>query len=298
MHRPTLLDFLMLIALAAIWGSSFLIIKLALVSVPPATIAAARIVIAAVVLWALAAARGHRLAGDRRTVTILFLMGTIGTMLPFTLINWGEQRIDSGLTAILMSVVPLATLGLAHFTTADEPFTLRKLIGVICGFIGLVILVGGVSGADLMADLLAEAAIIVAALCYALIAILARKLAEVPVEVVTAGTMVTASLVVVLASLIFDRPWALSPSLSSMLAILTLGLVSTALSGLVLFGLVKRAGVTFVSLNNYLVPVIGMALGALLLGETVAPERLAGLGFILGGIALTAFDARHRQITR
>ena len=140
--QPNRQDYGLLIALGAVWGSSFLLIKLAVATIPPVTLAAGRILVGALVLAAIVAVRRQSWPRTPRAWLLLAVMGVIGNVVPFSLINWGEIRIDSGLTAILMSTVPLATIILAPAFVRDEPVTAGKLIGVALGMAGVAVLIG------------------------------------------------------------------------------------------------------------------------------------------------------------
>jgi drug/metabolite transporter (DMT)-like permease len=209
----------------------------------------------------------------------------IGNVIPFSLINWGEVRIDSGLTAILMSTVPLATIILAPAFVRDEPITAGKLIGVALGMAGVAVLIGpgvllGAQGA-----LLGQLAVTTAALCYAVNGLVARQLPRMPVEVISAGTLLSATIVGLPLCLAVDQPWQIAPSALSVAALVGLGIVNTAGGYLLLFRLVVRAGAGFASLNNFLVPLFGVMWGVLLLSERPSPQALIGLLLIFAGLA-------------
>lgn len=277
-------DYLLLVALGLTWGASFLLIKLAVATIPPLTVVAGRIVIGVLVLLVLARARGVTLPTDRRSWAKLALMGTLGTVLPFTLITWGETRIDSGLAAILMSFVPIGAIVLAHIFQHDEPLTTGKVVGVGLGVAGIVVLVGPSALAGLGHELTAQLAVLAAALCYAGNGIVARRLAGLSADIVSIGMLTTAAIIAVPAALVVDRPWTLEPSALSLLSVVALGVVSTALGYVLLFAVVARAGAGFSSFNNFLVPPVGVVWGVLLLGEEPSPHALAALVIVLGGL--------------
>jgi drug/metabolite transporter (DMT)-like permease len=296
--QPTRQDYGLLLALGAVWGSSFLLIKLAVETIPPVTVAAARIAIGALALAVLVAARGRAWPSVRRAWLLLFVMGAIGNAIPFSLINWGETRIDSGLTAILMSSVPLATIMLAPAFVRDEPVTPGKLLGVVLGMGGVAVLIGPGALMGAHGELLGEIAVTAAALCYAVNGLVARQLPPMPVEVIGAGCLLSATLVSLPMSLIAERPWQASPSTLSLAALALLGVLNTAGGYLLLFRLVVRAGAGFASLNNFLVPLIGVMWGVLLLQERPSPLALAGLLLILGGLAAIRLWPGRRMAPR
>ncbi len=282
---PNRQDYALLAALGAVWGSSFLLIKLAVETIAPITVATGRIAIGAIALALLVGARRQSWPRGGRAWLLLLVMGLIGNIIPFSLINWGETRIDSGLAAILMSTVPLVTIILAPAFVRDEPVTPGKLIGVALGMAGVAVLIGPGALIGAHGELLGQIAVAAAALCYALNGLAARKLPRMPVEVIGAGTLLCATIIGLPASLVADAPWQIAPSALSVAALVCLGIVNTAGGYLLLFRLVVRAGAGFASLNNFLVPLFGVMWGALLLNERPSPQAVAGLLLILGGLA-------------
>lgn len=283
--RPNRGDYLLLLALGVTWGASFLLIKIAVATIPPLSVVAGRIVVGALALGALAALRGTKLPRDGRSWAKLALMGTVGTVLPFALISWGETRIDSGLAAILMSFVPIATLVMAHLFQHDEPLTPGKIVGVALGAVGILVLVGPSALAGLGHELVAQLAVLAAALCYAGNTLLARRLGGLSPDIVSIGMLLSAAAIAVPAALAVDQPWTLDPSWASALAVVLLGVVSTALGYMLLFAVVARAGAGFAAFNNFLVPPVGVVWGVLLLSEQPSPHALIALAIVLAGLA-------------
>ncbi|MDP7547926.1 MAG: EamA family transporter, partial [Alphaproteobacteria bacterium] len=193
--------------LALIWGSSFLAIKIGVETIPPLTLATGRVVFAALLLWVFARVQGQTLPQSGRMWFYCFLIGLMGNGLPFTLINWGEVKIDSGLAAILMAVMPLVTVVLAHFFTVGDRMTPAKLTGVAFGFGGVFILVGPEALKGLGGDIWRQLAVSGGATCYAIAAILTRNMPPGPLIARSAAVMIAASLMMVPVSLAFDAPW-------------------------------------------------------------------------------------------
>jgi drug/metabolite transporter (DMT)-like permease len=293
-HRHGARDWLHLAALVVMWGTAFLFTKLAVHSVPPASVVAGRLLLAAVILAGVVGLRGLRLPlADRRWRYFVFV-GVVGNCLPFFLISWGQQRIDSGLAGILMAINPLATLVLAHYLVAGERMTLMRVGGFILGFAGIVVLMGpaallGFGGGH--TTLIAEAAVLGGALCYAVTTIVARRMPSTEALVAATGVMIVASAVMVPVALVLDRPWTLSVSATSAWAVAVLGVFATALPTIVYFRLIASAGPTFLSLINYLIPLMAVAAGAIVLGESVGVAALAALSLILAGMALAQLGA-------
>lgn len=279
-------DYGLLAALAALWGGSFILIKLALVAVPPATITAARLAIGAAFLGAVALFRTGRIARDGRTIALILLVGLVGNAAPFGLIAWGEEVVDAGLASILMGIMPIATLVMAHFLSPGETLTLNKFIGVAIGFAGLVVLVGPALLLDLGDDGVRQAAILGAALCYGVSAILTRKLVGEPRLPLGAAILSAGALWMLPVALILERPWTLAFDAGPALAVLVLGLFSTAVAMLLLFQVLDRQGAGFFGQVNYLVPLMGVFWAVTILGETPGVRAWIALALILIGIAV------------
>tara|TARA_A100001037_G_scaffold101312_1_gene92267 strand:+ start:10194 stop:11075 length:882 start_codon:yes stop_codon:yes gene_type:complete len=282
---PTAGDYLLLAALALMWGAAFLLIKIAVATVPPFTIVVGRLVIATALMLTYLVLLGDRLPATRGAWTWFALMGLFGNVIPFALIGWGEIRIDSGLAAILVATVPLFTAVLAHFFTDDEPLSLRRFAGISLGLVGVVVLIGWEALAGLGATVLSQLAIIGAALSYACTNIIARQVTTGSTASASAAALICATVWAVPVSAVVDRPWNLTPSWDSLLAVAALGVLSTTLAYIVYFRLVRSVGATFVSFVNYLIPPIGVGLGVMIAGETPSLRSLLALLIIFTGIA-------------
>jgi drug/metabolite transporter (DMT)-like permease len=293
--RRPLLHWLLLAALVAMWGSSFMFTKVAVSALPPETVVAGRLVIAAAGLTALLFALGKALPGGRRLWLFFLALAVLGNALPFWLISWGQQRIDSGLAGILMAIMPLTTLVLAHFFVAGERLSPIRLAGFVLGFIGIVVLVGPDALLELEVGgtvLLSELAVLGGAVCYAINTIVARRRPDSDPLVAGAGVMILASAIMVPLALAGGAPAIAAIPATAALAVAVLGVVSTALATVVYFKLVTAAGPTFLSLVNYLIPLWAVVVGMIFLGETPEWRALAALGLILSGIALS--EAKRR----
>jgi drug/metabolite transporter (DMT)-like permease len=293
-HR-TVLDWVLLAALVAMWGSSFMFIKLGVTTVPTSTLVAVRLVLGALMLLAVLYLRGARLPPLRQNGGKVWgnyaLLALIGNCIPFTTITWGQQRIDSALAGILMAVMPLATMVLAHFFVSGEHMTRNRVSGFVLGFAGIVVLMGPsvferVAGQSPAA--LSQLAILCGALCYAGNSVLTRILARGDDVLVASTAMLLAASVMALpVALYFDQPWQIQASATSLWAILWLGVGPTAIATVVYFKLIASAGPTFVSLVNYMSPAVAVFLGVALLGETPGLHAYLALGLILLGIAVS-----------
>ncbi len=279
-------DIAWLILLAAVWGSSFAAIRVAVVEIPPMSLVAFRVVIGALVLYAVMVARGQRLPSGWAHWKMGFLLALVGIGMPFFLIGWGQTRVESGMAAILMAVMPLATLVLAHFFNDGDRMTWGRLFGVAIGFGGVVVLVGPEALKGLGGDFPYQAAVAGGAFCYALNAILTRNMLPAPMLSRATMVMVAGAALSVVAALLLDGPYGLFVGAESLAAGVYLGVLPTGLATIVYFHLIEARGATFFSFVNYLNPVFGVMWGAALLGEALTATALGALATILLGIAV------------
>ena len=291
MARPKPLDWVMLLALTVMWGSAFLMTKVAVESLPPSLVVAGRMLVATTVLLAMAMLLLRRIPSGGRTWLFFVLIAFFGNALPYSLISWGQGYIDSGLTGILMAVMPLFTLGLAHFFIPGERMNLFRALGFVLGFIGVVVIMGPESLLGLVEvdkTFVPMLAVLAGAISYAVSAILSRLRPDGDAFGAALATTMLATLMVVpagfesggLGTTLRGNPLAL-------LAVTGLGVFSTAMAAVVYFRLITRAGPGFVSQLNYLIPVWAVVIGAVFLGEQPHMKHLYALALILGGILVT-----------
>jgi drug/metabolite transporter (DMT)-like permease len=274
-----------LLVLAALWGSSYTLIKVAVETVPPLSVVAARVSVAAVVLLLLARHQGLRLPHDSWTWRACFVQAALLNFVPFTLISWSEQYIDSSLAGILNATPPLFTFVLTRLWTRHEPASNRQLAGVALGAVGVVLIVGTDALGGLSQHTGAEFAVLLASVCYALAAIWGRRLAQLSPVVTTAGTMTCAAAVMLPVSLVVDQPWRLAPSAESLGALVTLAILSTAIANMVYFRLLRTIGSIGTTSNSYLRAAASVALGYIALRERPGATTTAGLALVLAGVA-------------
>ncbi len=287
MHSHPVRHWILLLALTAMWGSAFMFVKLGVATVPPATLAASRLALGAVLLYAVLRMRGLALPPPGRRWLPFTVLALVGNSAPFYLISWGQQFIDSALAGILMAVMPLTTLLLAHFCVAGERLTANRALGFSVGFAGIVVLMGPAALAGFGVNVTAQAAVLAGAVCYAANSVMSRRLIATDFLVASTAVLIVASLITVPLALLLDRPWTLAPGMGSTAAIVWLGIGPTALATLLYFRLIAAAGPTFMSLVNYLTPVVALLAGVTLLGEQPGTTAVAGLTLILFGIALS-----------
>ncbi|NCF48070.1 MAG: EamA family transporter [Bacteroidetes bacterium] len=299
---PAAFDWGLLAFLGLIWGTSFFGVELSLDSLPPLSIAAGRIVFAAVLLVGVAYAMGDGLPAtatptDRRIWLHCFGMGMFTNAIPFSLLSWGQQLVTSGFAGITMAVVPLLVLPLSHYLVPGERLTRAKMVGFLIGFGGVILLIGGEKLFTGMAPgpmmFTAQLACALASCCYACGSIITRLCPPVSTLSFAAAGLLCAAVVLVPLALIIDGvPQAVSTT--SMMGIFYLGLFPTGLATILLTILIKRAGPPFLSLVNYQVPIWAVLIGVIILGEALPGHFVTALIIILCGLALSQFYDRWK----
>jgi drug/metabolite transporter (DMT)-like permease len=274
----------MLIGLAAIWGSSFMFIKVAVRDIAPSTALLGRVALGTLVLALLAPfwLSAHEVVSTvRRYAWPIAIVGIVNTALPVWLLFWAETRMDSGTAAVLQSTAPLFSAVFAYFFVHTERVSGQRLAGLIVGFGGVALLVGTLSGGSVIAGI----AVVASALCYAGAGLYTgKRLAHVPVLIVALSTLAVATLALLPAG-ILQRPSDI-PGWKSIAAVVVLGIVGTALAYLLYYGLVAGAGATRAILITYLVPPMALLYGVVLLGEQLTASAVGALALILLGVAL------------
>jgi drug/metabolite transporter (DMT)-like permease len=288
------LEIALLALLSLIWGGSFTLIKVAIDSIPPLTMVAARVTVAALLLMLLARMRGHALPRDAPTWAAFLVQGLLQSVLPFTLISWGEAHIASGLAGVLNATPPmfvlLITLATRHEgTRVDTP----KILGVGLGLAGVLVIMGAeaLRGVGATAPL-AQSAVLAASLCYALAPMWGRRFAQFPAIVTAAGAMSCAALAMLPASLVIDRPWTLAPTPAAVGAVAVLAILCTAIAVIIYFRLVRTLGALATTSGSYLRAAFSVALGILFLGESFTWSTLAGMVLIIAGVVAVTVQQR------
>lgn len=282
-----------LVVLSVLWGGSFFFAEIALTALPPFTIVWLRVTLAAAALHLFLLARGTPVPYDPRLWGAFLVMGLINNVVPFSLLVWGQTQIASGLASILNATTPIFTVLVAHALTRDEKLTGGSVAGVLFGFAGVAAMIGPAALSGIGANLLAQLACLGATLSYGFAGVFGRRFARMAVTPVqTAAGQVTASAVILLPVMAaVDRPWALVvPEIGVVGAVVALALLSTAVAYILFFRLLASAGATNLMLVTLLVPVSAVLLGAVFLGERLAPQHFAGMTLIALGLA--AIDGR------
>jgi drug/metabolite transporter (DMT)-like permease len=284
----------MLLALAAIWGSSFMFIKVAVREVTPAEVVFGRVLVGTLALLpAVPFLLGWRRTWDalRRYLVPLFLVGVFNAALPFWLLAWSEKRLDSGLAAVLQASMPLFTAVITYVVSRSERVTGGRLVGVVIGFVGVLLLVGVQPSGDVLSAL----AVLLTALLYASSSVYAGiRLRAAPALVTSLGSLVFATLATL--------PLGLSqlpenaPSWKAIGSIVALGAAGLSVAYLLYFSLIAGSGAPYAALVTYLVPALALVYGAVFLDEGVTGSALAGLALILAGVALGTGTLRFGRL--
>jgi drug/metabolite transporter (DMT)-like permease len=290
------LELALLFTLATLWGASYTFIKLGVATIPPVTLIAARTLIAGGLLIGLICWRGLSLPRDAATWRRFLTQACLNSVVPFTLIAWAERTVDAGLATVLNSTSPIFTFLLTAAITRHEAVTARKLFGVVAGVCGIGLIIGVQAFDGLGRELWAQLAIVAATVCYAGAAIFGRGFKGLDPIMPAAGSLLCGAAILVPASLLIDRPWTLEPSAQSLLALLGLSVISTALAFLIYFRLLQTLGSVGTTAQAYLRVPIGVAIGVLFLGETPTPSAWAGLVCVILGVAAMTLPARKGAV--
>ena len=278
-----------LVFLVGCYGSAFLFIKPALTATAPAPVVLGRLPTGFLLLLPVALFMRLKLPLTRRALTDMAGIAIIGFALPFGLVAWGQQMVPSSMAGIMMSLMPIMTIGLAHLFLPEEPLTRRKSAGFLLALLGTLALIGPSAAAGFGGDpamLIRELAILGAATSYGVTAVLTKRAA--PVHPIMASTVVL--FIAALATAPFALPGAVDeinaapwPAIAAMLM---LGVLPTAAATIVLFMLIRETGASFFALGNYMTPFWAAFLGASLGMERIEWNALAGLILVLGGVAI------------
>ncbi|TAM78088.1 DMT family transporter [bacterium] len=284
-------EWILLFALAAIWGGSFFLYKVLVEHLPPLTVVLGRVSFAAIALLAIVYLSGLRMPTSPRAWGAFFVMGALNNVIPFTLIAWGETRIASGLAAILNATTPLFTILLAHVLTREERLTAKKIVGALFCLLGVIVLIGPSAVHRLSLGSIAQLAVLGAAASYGFAGIYGRRFKDTSPLVTAAGQFSASALLTIPLALAADRPWRLAaPSWETWSAMLALALLCTAIAYVMYFRILAAAGATNVSLVTFLVPIGALLLGINFLGERLTASDIAGMLLIFAGLA--AIDGR------
>ena len=294
--RSNRIDWLVFFALGFMWGSSYLFIKLAVDDFGTFTLVALRLLVGAALLWIVVRIAKQPLPRERRIYGHLWVMAIINITIPFLLITWAEQSVESSLAAILTSPVPLFAIVLSAIFLRDEPMRVNGVVGLVVGFIGVVIITSrGLSGEG--SSVIGELALLGAAFSYACGAVYSRRNVRGLPPMIPAVFQVTfAAIITGVIALLFEEPWTATPDAQAIFSILWLGILGSGLAYLLVFRLFAAWGATRTTLVAYLIPVWGIVLGYLVLQEPIDAAVIVGTALVIAGIGLVNSKWGRRRL--
>lgn len=287
------IEWVMIITLSILWGGSFFFVGVAVQELPTLTIVVTRVGLAAIILIILMRARGTPFPTNKSVWGAFLVMGFLNNAVPFLLIVWGQSHIASGVASILNATTPLFAVVIAHALTSDEKLTPLRFIGVVMGIIGVAGMIGGEAVAALGTDVIAQVAILGAAISYSFAGIFGRRFRALGVSpmATATGQVTTSSLMLLPVMLMIDQPWTLPmPGSDIILSLVALAGLSTALAYILYFKILETAGATNLMLVTFLVPISAILLGIGFLNEALEARHLFGMALI--GAGLAAIDGR------
>ncbi|MBT8092948.1 MAG: DMT family transporter [Gammaproteobacteria bacterium] len=293
MRAPHPRDWFYLAALTALWGSAFALNEIALRSFPPSIIVAGRIAIAACILLIVTYAQGTKLPRTAGEWLPMAVLAVFANVLPFQLIAWAQQSIESSLAGVLMAVMPLFVMTLAHFFIPGARLTRYRVAGFAVGFTGVIFVIGPevLGGLGDNRALWGTLATLGAALSYSGSSVYARRISASDPMQLSVGMLIAASVLAIPLGGA-DIAAITAPTLLAVVSLFVLGSLSTGLATLIYFKLVQGPGPTFISFVNYLVPAWAVVAGAVFLDESLSPAAYVGLALILFGIAFSELGPR------
>ena len=279
---------IMLLLLAAVWGGSFFFGELALREVPPLTITLHRVLWALPVLALIVGLKGISVPRSLRVWGAYLVMGALNNAIPFSLIFWGQQQIDSGLASILNATTAMFAAVVAGLLLKDEPLTAKKIAGAVLGIAGVAFIMGPGALTEFNPGNLAQLAILGATLSYAFAGVWGKTaLAGQPPLMNALGMLIGSTILMVPIVLVLDGPPSLALSGVTWGALVGMAILSTALAYVLYFAILARAGAANLLLVTLLIPPFAIALGVLFLGERMGPEAWIGFAIIALGFAVT-----------
>jgi drug/metabolite transporter (DMT)-like permease len=296
--RPPLFEYALLGLLALCWGLTYPLTRIGIDTIPPITFICWRNFVGAACLLPILWWRGKRLPTDLATWRVFGVQQMINGTLPFLLITWAQLTVPAALAVVLSSTTPIWAFLIAWGVTRHEPVTLAKLIGVVLGMAGAVVIIGAGALGNVGRDLLPQLAIIAATLSFAIATVNGRKLRQYDPMVLTAGSVLFGGFLLLPFSLALEQPWTLSPSRASLTALVVMAATGTAIGLLIFYRLVNTIGPIATNSSSYLRIPVGVGLSIFLVGESVPPSLWSGLVLVVAGVVAMTLSADAWQRLR
>ena len=283
--KPELLSWLCLVTLALIWGVNFIFIKISVEDVGPTTNVFFRLLLGSIVLSIYLRSSKSKLPLENKNLLFYLILGFLGLALPFFLISSAEVYIDSGLAGLLMSPMPLITLGLSAIILKDEVINKTKILAFIIAFLGLVVLFGPENlltlGGSNRIEFLSQVLVLIAACCYGINAVLSKLAPKIDVTAMATGVCLGSLLFITPLALFYDPFFKVDFTYEAIIAIIIQGVFGTAIANILFFKIIELKGPIFLSLLNFMIPPIAFFTGVLFLNEKIKINALLALLMIL-----------------
>ena len=286
-------EYAFLALLAGLWGSSYLFIKVAVAEIPPVTLIAIRVFIAAIFLTVVLLWRNEKLPRDAATWRKLLLQSFFNSIGAWTILAWGQQYVDSGLASVLNSTSPIFVFLFTYFVTRHEATNPLKLFGAVLGLLGVALIVGVDVLAGLGQQVTGQLAAIAGAIMYACAAIYGKTFSHLTATATAVGTMIWASLILIPLCFAIENPLSIDPSWKAIGAALVLAVLCTGCALLIYFRLIKTLGSLGTASQAYLRAGVGVLLGVAILGETVT--LVIGLGLVAAILGVVLINLPRRN---
>ena len=283
MKQANLTDYILLTILSLIWASAFFNIKIATESFGPITISLLRVFFGSIPVLLICFYKKIVIEAFSKDWYWFMLIGFINLVVPFFLISYGVKSVQSNLAAILMSTTPLSSTILGHYYTKNEKFNLKKTLGILIGFAGIIYLFSD----NILIDennFISALLILLGSTCYVIGGVLTLKISKKKNENVTGSILIWAIIILIPLTLIFEKPWNITPSIESTISVIYLGIVPTGIAWLLRFRILKKNGLIFQSQVSYLIPIFGIMLGYIFLKELITYKVLVSLLAVVVGI--------------
>ena len=295
-NQPSIISWLLLFSLAIIWGVNFLFIKIAVIDVGPITNVFCRLFMASIILYVCMKYTGNKIILTRTYLTFYIAIGALGSAIPFYLISDAERIIDAGIAGVLMSPMPLITLALSAIILKDQNINLIKVLSFILAALGLVVLFGFENlsklGGSNRVEFFSQIFVLLAAICYGVNSIVSKLVPKINFISLATGTTMASTIIISPFAFFYEPFWLESFTSSSTIAIVIQGLFATAIANLLFFKIIELQGPVFLSLINFMIPLIAYFSGVLFLNEIIRVNVLVSLAMILFALYLNHVSSK------